>query len=215
MTPLPTLPIFYEHLAANQQPLNITLPPATLAAINPALKDATVRITGYYPAAEMENAWTVDPTAVADTSGDAPNPAIRVSLALEGVSSGQWLVGKSPAARVLDAPGVPFGIEYLYHPTPERYADVTTEFTGPVGITVRVLKLGVNRNYTVEAGQTIPVEGTPYTLTIGEQQAMPLISKGYEGSMSNSLMVAVERKDAEKTTAFNRMALSRVSGTFP
>ncbi len=77
MTPLRTLPIFYEHLKENGNALDIALPAATLGAIDPALGGATVRITGYYPAAEMENSWTVDPTAVADANGDSPNPAVR------------------------------------------------------------------------------------------------------------------------------------------
>ncbi len=126
------------------------------------------------------------------------------------------MIGKRPAERVLDAPGVPFGIEYLYHPTADRYADVGTEFSGPMGITVRVPKLGVARNYTVEPGQTLPVEGTPYTLTIGDQQSMPLISKGYEGSMSNSLMVGVEKKaQGEKGAGIAEKEKSTTSTPLP
>jgi hypothetical protein len=210
MTPLPTLPIFYEHLASNHQPLDIALPPATLEAISPNLKGATLKIVGYYPAAEMETAWSPDPTAVADTTGDAPDPAVRVSMALEGVSSGQWLIGKRPADRVLDAPGAPFGIEYLYHPTAERINELATEFPGPVGVTVHVAKLGITHTYAAEPGATVQVEGTPYTLTFGDQTTMPLISKGYRGSMSNSLMVTVNRTDSPgKIFTFNRMVLTR------
>ena len=210
MTPLPTLPIFYEHLASNHQPLDLQLPPATLESISPKLKGATLKIVGYYPAAEMELAWGPDPSAITDTTGDAPNPAVRVSMALEGISSGQWLIGKRPADRVLDAPGAPFGIEYLYHPTQERINELATEFPGPVGVTVHVPKLNITRTYTAEPGATVHVEGTPYTLTFGDQTTMPLISKGYEGAMSNSLMVSVTRTDAPgKTTTFNRMVLTR------
>ncbi len=218
MTPLPTLPIFYEHLASNHKPLDIALPAKTLGEISPALQNVTAKIVGYYPAATMENTWSVDPNAVADANGDAPNPAIRVSMALEGVSSGQWLIGKRPADRVLDAPGAPFGIEYLYHPSAERIEDLATEFPGPAGVIVRVPKLGIVRCYPADPGTTVAVEGTPYTLTFGDQQTMPLISKGYEGSMSNSLMVTVKKsgqwsvvsgqKDG-KAEEFNRMVLTR------
>ncbi len=195
MTPLPTLPIFYEHLDSNGQPLNIGLPAETLEGVNSGLKGMSLRVVGYYPYAEMDTEWEADPTAAADANGESPNPGVRVSLALEGVTSGQWLVGKKPADRVLDGSGAPFGIEYLYHPSAERVADLETEFNGPIGITVRVPKLHVVKSYSVEAGQVVAVEGTPYTLTVGEQTVMPLISKGYEGAMSNSLMVAVSRKD--------------------
>jgi hypothetical protein len=210
MTPLPNLPIFYEHLASNHQPLDIALPAQTLEAVSPNLKGATLKIVGYYPAAEMETAWSPDPAAVNDANGDAPSPAVRVSMALEGISSGQWLLGKIPADRVLDAPGAPFGIEYLYHPTQERINELATEFTGPSGVIVHIPKLGITRTYTADPGATVKVEGTPYSLTFGDQVAMPLISKGYEGAMSNSLMVTVARTDAPgKTTTFNRMVLTR------
>ncbi len=221
MTPLPTLPIFYDHLSKLGTGLDMAVPGEAFAGLGKGLEGISARVTGYYAAAEQDPVWIPDrngggAAAGAETQpagGEESSPAVRISLTLTGASGGQWLVANSPAARVLDFPDDPngfFGVEYLYHPTAERLAEITAPLEGPLGLTVRVPGKGVDKTYTVTPGQTISVAGTPYTLKVaGVQPAMELVSKGYEGTMSNSLMVQVTKKEGEKETTFNRMALFR------
>jgi hypothetical protein len=222
MTPLPGLPIFYDHVSKLGTGLDMAVPGRAFAGLGEGMAGVSARVTGYYAAAEQDPVWVPErdggatqpggATAAGDELG-AVSPAVRISLTLTGASGGQWLVANSPAARVLDFPDDPngfFGVEYLYHPTAERLAEVTAPLEGPLGLTVRVPGKGVEKTYTVTPGQTIAVEGTPYTLKVaGVQPAMQLVSKGYEGTTSNSLMVQVTKKEGEKETTFNRMALFR------
>ena len=192
MARLPKLPIFYEHIAQFHNALHQTVPGDFLGRLNPALWDVSLKIVGYYPYAELGVDWVPDPSPEA-----VPNPAIRFNLSSATINFGaQWLVGENPAARVFDDTNLPFSVEYAYHPTAEQIADMTAEFSGLAAITVRIPRLHITRTYVAEAGKPIVVEGSPYTLTPGEQTAMPLRSKGYERAFSNTLLVHVVRQDA-------------------
>ncbi|HVS73750.1 MAG TPA: hypothetical protein VHQ47_21185 [Phycisphaerae bacterium] len=218
MTPLPNLPIYYEHLLQTGNAMNRPVPDSAIAPLGRQFKDVHATITGYYAAAILEPQWKVDrhadATQPAGPGVEEPSPAIRLSLTLTGVDSGQWLIANSPAGRVLDQPqdgnSAPFGIEYLYHPTPEQLADITTPLDGPLGITVRIPSKKFTKTFTVQQGQKIPLEGTPYSLEIGEQQVFPMLSKGYENAISNSLQVIITRKNPDgTTTTMDRRVLFR------
>jgi hypothetical protein len=219
MTPLPKLPIYNEHIAnehnpSKNNPLNIQLPSSTLGGVNPALSDATLKIVGYYPSADLVNDWQPAPTGSA-TSQPATNSskpggrAILFSFSAAGYTGGNWLVANSPAARTLDVQQLPFGVEYLRHPTEQQLADIQAEITGPVGLTVRVPEKNVTKTYTMLQGKPVVVEGTPYTLIAIDQMQMPLISKGYEGATGNTLTVKIARQDGDKLTTFDRMVVGR------
>jgi hypothetical protein len=203
ITPLPKLPIFYEHLAETGNPLDRPVPGA-LAPLGAA--DVAVRITGYYPSAVMQPiGWR------AGKPGEAGRgPGLAVQLGNDRAFLPEmWLVGSTPAGRVMEK-DLPFGIEYLYHPTAERLRDIKTSFDGPMGLTVRIPSLNIERTYAVKPGESIAVEGSPYTLTPKDLQGMPMASKGYEGTFSTALTVDVARKDPDGTTFnFQRMALFR------
>ncbi len=199
MTPLPDLPIYYEHLASLGNPLNMPVTP-----------DATglnLRITGYYPYAQFgdSDSWAAGPANAPD------NPGIEFHTIIgENRSPQHWLIAKNPAARVDDQPNR-FGMEYLYHPTASRAAEVTAEFDGQAAVTVRIPSLGIDRVYVARPGVPIVVEGSPYVLTPDSlMPSMPMLSKGYEHAASTALMVAVERKNPDGTKFnFNRMAVFR------
>ncbi len=209
MVPLKDLPIYYERLARNPanglpgKPLDLAIPAAALAP-DPQLAGLTVRITGFYPYADLDEAWTAGP------AGAPPdNPAILVGLRSGSAEGGQWLVAKRPATRVMEAPDIPFAVEYLYHPTAEQLADVTASFMGDEAITVRIPKLKIDRTYVVAPDQPIAVEGSPYTLTPRQIMAMPLRSAGYEGLSTTMLLTEIVRKDARGDFRFDRDVLFR------
>jgi hypothetical protein len=199
MTALPTLPIYYEHLANTGNPLNEVVKPNGVDAL-------TLRLTGYYPFATMASEWAAGP---ADAPAD--NPAVEFHLIARGVlSQGRWLIANSAVERVVDQEQMRFGIEYLYHPTPARLADISSAFDGQAAITVRVPSLGVEKLYVVHPGEPIPVEGTKYVVTPQAMAAMPMLSKGYEGASSTMLSVDVQRDDgAGKIFRFQRQAMFR------
>jgi hypothetical protein len=199
MTGLPDLPIYYEHLPNTGNPLNETIKPEGVG-------DLSLRLTGYYPFANMSSEW-------GPGAADAPpdNPAVEFHLVSEGVpSQGRWLVANSPVQRVVDQQQMRFGIEYLYHPPAARLAEISAPFEGQAAITVRVPKLGVEKLYVVHPNVPIPVEGTPYIVTPQSVAAMPMLSKGYEGAFSTMLSVDVQRKDPDgKFFHFERQSMFR------
>jgi hypothetical protein len=209
ITPLPKLPIYYEHLPAHGNPVNITLPgamPGTAAA---------VRIYGYYPCAVLQP--DPDPSNIRPAAPGEKGLGPGIGLAFSGRAPGtsqmssmgqQWLFANTPASRLLDM-NLPFVVEYLRQPTPQRLKDLQTSFEGSYALTVRIPKLNIERTYAVKPDEAIVVEGSPYTITPRDMQAMPMLSKGYEGTASNALTVDVVRKDAEKPFNYQRMCVAR------
>jgi len=211
MTPLPRLPIYREHSAATGEALSRDVPPEALAAV-PKLKDVALRITGYYPFAEMRQVgWQ---SGKPEESGAGPAVAFVLQRG-PNVSPKEWLFGLSPAGRVAEHAQLPFAVEYLYHPTPERVREVEASFesTSGWGLTVRVPKVGSEITFAAEKGKPIVIDGTggtTYTLTPDETMTMPMASKGYEGAQSSALTVKVMRKSANGTVfKFDRMAMFR------
>ena len=220
MLPLPGLPIYYERLTRDaypegqNNPLNMPVTTDALAQTDPLLKDISLRVIGYYPYADMKGPWVAGPS-------DAPptNPALRVAredaadtpMTLRQREVSEWLIAGSPADRVLDSTDAPFGIEYLDQPTAAKLEDIHAAFEGPMGLTVRIPKLNINRVYTAQKGKPIVIEGSPYTLTPADlTPEMPMRSKGYEGASSSGLAVDVVRKDAGgQDFKFQRWAVSR------
>jgi hypothetical protein len=199
ITPLPTLPIYSEHLAERGNPLDIMLPGALPGGTG------SVHITGYYPCASLQ------PMGIracgADESGIGPGMTIALTNGVDQIPE-HWLLAYSPAMRVLQGE-YPYSIEYLRHPTPQRLKDLQTSFEGSMAITVRIPKLQIERTYGVKERVAIAVEGSPYTLTPVGYHAMPLRSEGYEGAASTMLTVDVVRQDAQATYKFQRMCVFR------
>lgn len=220
MAALPELPYFYEHLSreaypqGKDNPLNMTVPSETMAQADAAFQGVTVRVVGYYPDADMNGRFVA---GAAPADGKSANPAVLVALEEPRDAEmknrrpllDRMLVGQIPRQRIMDDEDAPLGLEYLHHPTREKQADVTATFNGPLGMTVRVPKLGVERVYSIEPGKAITVEGTPYVLTPGEISAMPMRSAGYEGAMSSMIAIQVVRHDAKGDFRFERQAMFR------
>lgn len=205
MIPVEGLPYFYERLAVDPatgragKPLDIVLPAEALAA-DEGLRGLGIRITGYYPYANLVKRWTAGPEGV--EGGVA-------GIELGRGESAVWLTSGSPGSRFRQMVNGA-GLEYLYRPAAERVRDVEAEFAGSRGITVRMPKLGVERTYAAEEGKRIKVDGTPYVLTPRGVSSIAMMSKGYEGATAVMLDVDVERKDGEgKVVAFRRQAVFR------
>jgi hypothetical protein len=206
ITPIPQLPIYYEHLAKTGNPLDRDLPGA-LAGLGPQFKDVNVKIVGYYPSALLQTVgWRA---AVAGEEGVGPGISFQFSDDNDSLPTG-WLVSATPATRLLEAENLPLSLEYLYHPTAQRVSDLQTSFDGSLGITVRIPSLKIDRSYALTSEAAMQVEGSPYTLEPKALQNMPMASKGYEGTSSEALTVAVTRKEPDGSTfQFQRMALFR------
>jgi hypothetical protein len=206
ITAVPGLPIYYEHLASRGNALDKQVPRA-LAPLDDRLKDVNVRIVGYYPFAWMRaTGWRA---ALPGEQGAGPGISYQLSNNQESLPE-SWLVGSNPAGRLLEAENLPLSVEYLYHPDAERLRDLQASFDGPMGITVRIPSLKIERIYTVRPGEKIVVEGSPYTLEPMNLQQMPMASKGYEGTASTALTVGVTRREPDGSTfEFQRMSLFR------
>jgi hypothetical protein len=205
MLPLPSLPLFRQRSAKNHHPLNVTAPANMAAQLSPALKGVQVRVIGYYPYTRLEA------MAVQRQPGQAARkPALEFNLSATGMASGgQWLLAKTPRLRVADS-GLPCGIEYLYHPTARRLRDITTSFKGNNALIVNIPADHFRQVLVIHPDEKIILPGTPYTLIPRREIKMPLLSKGYQGSVSQAYMIDVYRKTgAGKTFHFQRVALFR------
>ena len=201
ITPIPTLPIYYQYPDERRPALDIALAAGALPG------DGAARITGYYPFATLRNAGY----RPAEPGESGEGPAISLAFAdSRGAFGETWLLASSPAGRVMES-NLPFAIEYLRQPTPERLKDLQTSLDGPLALTVRIPKLAIERTYAFKPGDAkeIAIEGSPYTLTPGDVGAMPMLSKGYENAFSSTLMVGVDRKDASEMFHFQRMCVFR------
>ncbi|HTV48332.1 MAG TPA: cytochrome c biogenesis protein ResB [Phycisphaerae bacterium] len=205
MFPLTNLPIFRAHTAANGNPLNIVIPPDQMAAISPKFGNLSVRVVGYYPFYQMA------PYAVPrrpGTPSDLPVVAVNISAGGQALGS-QLLVGNSPAGRVVDDP-TSFGTEYLYHPSAERLAELTTNLPGSDSIIVDLPAYHFHHVYSLVPDKPIVLTGTPYTLIPRQQITMPLISQGYQGASSAAYFIDVNRTGPDgKVLQFQRVALFR------
>lgn len=209
ITPIPTLPIYYERLPSLKNAIDIKVAGALPGS------DATVKIYGYYPCAVLQP--DRDPENVRAAAGEEAGVGPGILLALSNRAPGtnmmqgmgmQWLYGNTPVKRLLET-NLPFVVEYLRQPTPQRVKDLQVSFEGSYAMTVRIPKLNIERTYVVKPDEAIVVEGSPYTLTPRDLQAMPMLSKGYEGTASNALTVDVVRKDGETPFTYQRMCVSR------
>ena len=202
ITPIPSLPIYAEHLADSGNPVDITLGPGVLPD-----KTASVHIGGYYPCAVLRIS-DVRPAAPGEGS---KGPAVAIALNTDRDNMGEdWLISGVPAKRGIEG-NFPFSIDYLQNPSTERMRGLQAAFTGPLGITVRIPKLNFEHTYSAVPGTAIPIEGSDYTLTPMDTGEMPMASKGYEDSESSYLRVSVSRKEgaAGKAMDYDRMCLSR------
>lgn len=195
--PLPTLPIYYEHLPENRNPVDITL--AGLPG------KASVHITGYYPSAILQPADYRQ--AAPDETGVGPGLSVALAIGGDRIPA-HWLLASSPAQRVLEG-NFAFSVEYLYHPDAQRIKDLQTSFDSSAAITVRIPKLNIDRTYALKDDKPIAVEGSPYTLTPTNVVTMAMASEGYKGSASSILSVEVQRKDADSTFNFRRDCVFR------
>ncbi|HVT80444.1 MAG TPA: hypothetical protein VHM90_07290 [Phycisphaerae bacterium] len=201
ITALPTLPIFFEHLAATGNPIDIAVDHAIPGS------DARIRIVGYYPCAILQE--DEQGLHAAGPGEKGMGSAVQLQLGKLTDSFGKnWLLGSEPRARILEA-NFPFAIEFLHHPDAQRVKDLQASFQGAEAITVRIPKLNIDRTYVVKQNEPIAVEGSPYTLIPRELQSMPMLSPGYERTSSSLLFVDVSRKDADKVSEYQRMCIFR------
>ncbi len=203
MIPLQSLPIFDPRSYGHGDPLDIAIPPAQLAAINPVLRHVKLKVIGYYPYAVLRA------MPMPRTAGVTPRrPAVLFNLSISGHSGGRWLVATSPANRVLDT-NSPFGVEYLYHPSARRLRDISTSFQGAQALIVNIPAAHFRRVYVIHRNVPIVIKRTGYTITPLDPIDMPMLSKGYQGAQSQGYMLAITRKDKTGVFKFQRVALFR------
>ncbi len=205
MLPLPSLPLFRERSTKTHHPLNVTAPAKMIQQLAPELAGVRVRVVGYYPYTHLEA------LAVQRQPGQpARKPALEFNLSATGMASGgQWLLAKTPRLRVADS-GLPCGIEYLYHPGARRLRDITTSFKGNNALIVNIPADHFRQVLVIHPNEKIILPGTPYTLIPRQEIKMPLLSKGYQGAVSQAYMIDVYRNNTTgKPFHFQRVALFR------
>ena len=201
--PLPTLPIFEKRTASNGRPLNIAVTPGVLKRLGIG-DSVALRVVGYYPYSEL------GPVAIPRKPGVPANqPAIQFNLGKGStITGGKWLFGSSPRGRVMDT-DLPYGVEYLYHPSARRIRDISTPLPSYDAVIVKIPKLHLRRVYAVKKGQPIAITGSPYLLVPIGHLDMPMLSPGYRGAHSQAYAFQVQRTDAKGIFNFVRVALFR------
>jgi hypothetical protein len=204
ITPLPTLPIYYEHEHSRGNGLNIQLPGAVAGA--------EANVVGYLPAAFL----TPSQYRAAGAGDESVGPVIGVTLSTARESLPvMWLRGATAASRKFELTQ-PFMLEFLANPPAERVKELQTSFEGSLAVTVRVPKLNVDTTIPINSKEKfdtdLPIAGTPYTIKIVDGQGalpVPMVSKGYEGLQSSYLSIEVTRKEGDNTVKFERQVIGR------
>ena len=211
MISLPTLPIFYEHITEKNNALNLSLPTESLAGPLPprsahasAVRSPATTPPGRRPRPPLN----FRPARPDEKDGLGHAIAVQLSDTRQIFNEG-WLVANSPASRLWEFQQ--FAIEYLRNPPPERLRDFAASFDGPVGITVRIPKLHIERTFSITQPDPIPIDGSPYTITPQGISEMPMRSKGYENTQSTVFTVHVSRQDPApaKPFEYDRMCVFR------
>lgn len=157
-----------------------------------------IEIDGYLPYATLQRTAT--------TGGTELNPMARVEVASGGQSRGDWLFASVPRDSRFSIPGMAT-VEFAWlgddGKIPEEW---TRTVAGRHVLDVWVKDKGVRRQFDVQPGQSIEIEGTPYKLTIEDiQDDWPLVTAAVAGARSPVARVLV-RSGGQ---SFHRSVLQR------
>lgn len=157
-----------------------------------------VEVTGFVP-------YIAGTRAVAAPNGRGLYPATRFRLELPGTKQSieRTLFALDPVGSIL-ATATP--VEFRWAQSAEESAALLRPLAGPHELTIEVLNPPARMTVAVREGQTVAVEGTPYTVTV--QQVFPdwpMMSPGFEGASSPAALVEIV--SAEKH--FTRTVIQR------
>jgi len=141
-----------------------------------------IEITGYVPYVErFEN--RVLP------GGDAENPVAQITISDTQTAISETLAALDPRGAVWEL-GIP--VEFAWVADALERDALLRNLAGPHELEIEVLEPPARMRVAIESGQTIAVEGTDYTLTIGQlAPSWPLMSPGFEGARSPMASVDV------------------------
>lgn len=157
-----------------------------------------MEIDGYLPYATMQR--------IAVPGGTELNPMARVEVESGGQNHGDWLFARVPRDSRFSIPGVA-AVEFAWlgadGKIPEEW---TRSISGGHVLEVWVKDKNVRRQYDLQPGQSIDVDGTEYKLTLEDiQDDWPLVTAGVEGARSPIARVLVRSGNR----SFHRSVLQR------
>lgn len=133
-----------------------------------------VEVTGFLPyvgGAEM----------LARPGGVEPNPAVNLRMTFGRTNVQETLLANDPAASI----GRQANVEFRWVSSIAERDALLRPLAGRNELEVEVLDPPVKRTYSIEAGQSIAVEGTSYELSVVELPTnWPLMTPGFEAARS-------------------------------
>jgi hypothetical protein len=155
-----------------------------------------VTVTGYLP-------YVAGMQASVRPGGPAEDPAAHLNVAVGDESIQKWLLARDPAGSLLNAT-VPFEFRWV-RDEPER-DELLRPLAGPHELTIEVRDPPARMTLAVTDGQTVPIDGTPYELTVKQLiPSWPLLTPGFEGAHSPIALVDVS--DGERS--YTRTVVAR------
>lgn len=144
-----------------------------------------LEVDGYLPYAAMQS----EPRP----GGDVLNPIARIELSNASGTFRDWVIGPSPRDALTSSPdGAHVEFRWL-----GAASDIPKEWTRSVegrhALEVWIKDKDVRRNYDIQPGQTIAVEGTDYTLKVHDLQPdWPLATPQLQGARTPIARIWVE-----------------------
>jgi len=153
-------------------------------------------ITGFVP-------YIADMKKVAVGGGSEDNPAINLELSAGSMSRTFSLFANSPKDSLIPA-SIP--IEFRVVDSVAEREALFTNLVGPHELTVEVKDPPAKATFAIRAGDVLPIEGTPYQLTIKNvMPSWPLMTPGFENAVSP--MASVDVTNGELN--YNRTVIQR------
>ena len=157
-----------------------------------------VTIDAYLPYVEMQR--------IPAPGGTHEMPAADLSFKAQGDETDQWLFGSIPAYSMYESrAGSRLEFRWLDERA-ELDPDWTRKLSGKHVLDVIVKDKGISRQYEVNEGQTIPIEGTDYVLSVEQLlPSWPLMTASHKDARTPTALVWVKSPARE----FQRSVLQR------
>jgi len=154
-----------------------------------------IEITGYVPYISHMVQQAVE------SGGDDP-AGVNVTLS-DGRTTLRRALFADPQRSMLDL-AIPF--EFVWVDSAEQVEAYCRPLAGPHELTVEIADPPVRRTLSIQQGQTIEIEGTPYRLTVELlSDDWPLMTPGYAGARSPVAQIRAENGE----THFTRTVIQR------
>ncbi|WP_428389303.1 hypothetical protein [Mucisphaera sp.] len=172
-----------------------------------------IRVVGFYPDAEIEQTWAMEPADAPDAEVLMTSPAVKIALATRETPDTSTLKPEQLLLLAADVPGERYetthhaDIELLTRVSERRVRDLMEEFAGDHGLIVEIPGTGYREVFSIQEGQLLNLGETGYRLAIEEigPYGLPFVTPGYEEATDTRAVVRVELGDE----VFRRITMHR------